>query len=155
MVRNQVTRSAACSDALPPSLKSPTPVRLLPLSSAFTSSTYCALKDTSSTHTHIHSLSLTHTMKFVAPVIALAAGISTVVGQAATDSICDRYTTALLKNNTAENQATVLTLVVNTALIGNYTNPAGPAMNAVTGILNNGTYMGTDVSLLKVSGSET
>lgn len=34
-------------------------------------------------------------------------------------SICDYYTTALLKNNTAANQYTVLTLVVNTAVIGN------------------------------------
>jgi hypothetical protein len=36
-------------------------------------------------------------------------------------SICDYYTTALLKNNTAENQKTLLTLVVNTAVIGNCT----------------------------------
>jgi len=34
-------------------------------------------------------------------------------------SVCDYYTTALLKNNTAENQKTLLTLVVNTAVIGN------------------------------------
>jgi hypothetical protein len=34
-------------------------------------------------------------------------------------SICDYYTTALLKNNTAANQKTLLTLVVNTAVIGN------------------------------------
>jgi hypothetical protein len=87
-------------------------------------------------------------MKFTATAAALAASIGLVAGQ---QSICDKYTTALLKNNTAANQATVLTLVVNTALIGNYTNPAGPAKNAVTGILNNGTYMGTPVSLLKVS----
>lgn len=38
-------------------------------------------------------------------------------------SICDYYTTALLKENTAENQAKLLTLVVNTAAIGNYTQP--------------------------------
>ena len=36
-------------------------------------------------------------------------------------SICDWYTTALLKENTAENQLKVLTLVVNTAVIGNCT----------------------------------
>lgn len=34
-------------------------------------------------------------------------------------SICDYYTTALLKDNTASNQATLLTLVVNTVVIGN------------------------------------
>jgi hypothetical protein len=33
--------------------------------------------------------------------------------------ICDYYTTALLKENTAANQLTLLTLVVNTAVIGN------------------------------------
>ena len=36
-------------------------------------------------------------------------------------TICDYYTTALLKNNTAANQKTLLTLVVNTAVIGNCT----------------------------------
>lgn len=91
-------------------------------------------------------------MKFAATLTALAASASIV---SAATSLCDKYTTALLKNNTAENQLTVLTLVVNTALIGNYTNPAGPAKNAVTGILNNGTYKGTPVSLLKVSESHT
>lgn len=34
-------------------------------------------------------------------------------------SICDKYTTALLTNNTAENQLTLLTLLVNTVVIGN------------------------------------
>ena len=33
--------------------------------------------------------------------------------------ICDYYTKALLKENTAENQATLLTLLVNTVVIGN------------------------------------
>lgn len=36
-------------------------------------------------------------------------------------TICDYYTTALLMNNTAANQMTLLTLVVNTAVIGNCT----------------------------------
>lgn len=49
-----------------------------------------------------------------------------------TVSLCDKYTTALFKNNTAENQQTLVTLVVNTAIIGNYTNGS---MNAVPGIL--------------------
>lgn len=47
-------------------------------------------------------------------------------------SLCDKYTTALFKNNTAENQQTLITLVVNTAIIGNYTNGS---MNVVPGIL--------------------
>ncbi|KAI8947354.1 hypothetical protein F4801DRAFT_561207 [Xylaria longipes] len=61
-------------------------------------------------------------------------------------SICDYYTTALLKNNTADNQATLLTLVVNTVVIGNYTEPNVGVK--VAGILAPGKYNGTDVNLL-------
>lgn len=53
-------------------------------------------------------------------IAAAAASISGVSAQRPSDtSVCDYYTTALLKNNTAENQATLLTLVVNTVVIGN------------------------------------
>ena len=38
-------------------------------------------------------------------------------------SICDYYATALLKENTPANQYTLLTLLVNTVVIGNYTVP--------------------------------
>lgn len=49
-------------------------------------------------------------------------------------------------NNTPTAQYTLLTLLVNTALIGNYTQPnVGVAVN---GILNPGTYNGTNVNLL-------
>ena len=61
-------------------------------------------------------------------------------------SICDYYTTALLKNNTAANQLTLLTLIVNTALIGNYTTPNVGI--SVTGILNPGTFNGESINLL-------
>lgn len=61
-------------------------------------------------------------------------------------SACDKYTTALLKVNNATNQYTLLTLVVNTALIGNYTQPnVGISVN---GILKPGTYNGTAINLL-------
>lgn len=50
--------------------------------------------------------------------LALAAAISTVTAQNTT-SFCDKYTTALFTNNTAENQLMLLTAVVNTAVIGN------------------------------------
>src|SRR5579871_6699776 len=63
------------------------------------------------------------------------------------ESICDFYTTALLKNNTAENQYTLLTLVVNTAVIGNYTQPNVGI--AVPGILAPGMQDGVAVDLLK------
>ncbi|KAK0709997.1 hypothetical protein B0T26DRAFT_743248 [Lasiosphaeria miniovina] len=60
-------------------------------------------------------------------------------------SICDYYTTALLQNNTAENQYKLLTLLVNTAVIGNYTTPNVGV--AVPGILTPGTFNGTAVKL--------
>jgi hypothetical protein len=80
-------------------------------------------------------------------------------------SICDYYTTALLKENTADNQATLLTLVVNTVVIGNCTSPcscvSSPLLTInsrtdtepnvgikVPGILAPGQYNGADVNLL-------
>jgi hypothetical protein len=79
--------------------------------------------------------------------IVLGFAASAVVAQRpANTSICDYYTSALLQNNTATNQYTLLTLVVNTALIGNYTKPnVGIAVN---GILNQGTYNGSTINLL-------
>lgn len=53
---------------------------------------------------------------------SIAAIVGAVAAQApAGTSICDYYTTALFTNNTAANQYTLLTLLVNTAVIGNYT----------------------------------
>jgi hypothetical protein len=52
--------------------------------------------------------------------LAVAAAVGSAVAQRPSNtSICDYYTTALLTNNTAANQKTLLTLVVNTAVIGN------------------------------------
>ena len=52
--------------------------------------------------------------------LALLTAATAVAAQRPEDeSICDYYTKALLKENTAENQATLLTLVVNTVVIGN------------------------------------
>lgn len=52
--------------------------------------------------------------------LTIAAVVSTVAAQNATaPSFCDKYTTALFMNNTAENQLKLLTAVVNTAVIGN------------------------------------
>lgn len=39
------------------------------------------------------------------------------------ESICDRYTMTLLKQSTARNQYTFLTLLVDTVFICNYTQP--------------------------------
>ncbi|KAK2602293.1 hypothetical protein N8I77_008840 [Diaporthe amygdali] len=79
-------------------------------------------------------------------IVALTA-TSVVSAQRPTDtSICDYYTTALLKENTAANQLTVLTLLVNTVVIGNYTTPNVGVV--VPGILAPGTFDGKDVNLL-------
>lgn len=75
--------------------------------------------------------------------LALMGVISSAVAQ--NMSVCDKYTTALLMENNATNQYTLLTLLVNTVVIGNYTQPN---KNAVPGILAKGEYMGTEVNLL-------
>ena len=67
-------------------------------------------------------------------------------GRPASVSICDYYTKALLKRDTAKNQQLLLTLLVNTAVIGNYTQPN---YNAVPGILAPGVYNGEQVNLLQ------
>lgn len=92
-------------------------------------------------------------MKFLTYAAAAAASVVSALAQDSDMSICDKYTTALLMENNATNQQTVLTLVVNTALIGNYPNPVEP-MNNVTGILNPGMYNGENVNLLPVSYSK-
>ena len=52
--------------------------------------------------------------------LAVAAAIGSAVAQHPFNtSICDNYTTALLKNNTVAYQNTLLPLVVNTTVIGN------------------------------------
>jgi hypothetical protein len=61
-------------------------------------------------------------------------------------SICDYYTGALLKKDSEANQELLLTLLVNTAVIGNYTQPN---YNYVPGILTPGTYNGENVNLLQ------
>lgn len=76
----------------------------------------------------------------------LAAASSVIAQRPMNTSICDYYTTALLKDNNATNQYTLLTLVVNTAVIGNYTKPNVGI--AVPGILSPGIYNGTQVNLV-------
>ncbi|KAH0602093.1 hypothetical protein MHUMG1_00972 [Metarhizium humberi] len=77
--------------------------------------------------------------------VMLAAAVTFVDAQRPKDqSICDYYTTVLLKTNNATNQATLLTLLVNTVVIGNYTMPNH---NAVPGILAPGEIDGKKVNL--------
>ncbi|KPM44229.1 hypothetical protein AK830_g2325 [Neonectria ditissima] len=76
-----------------------------------------------------------------------AATVASATAQRPSDTpICDYYTTALLKNNTAENQLGLLTVLVNTVVIGNYTKPNVGIM--VPGILAPGKVNGTAVNLL-------
>lgn len=78
-----------------------------------------------------------------------AAFLSSIAAASAAASICDTYTAALFASkggNTAANQQTLLTLVVNTAVIGNYTQPNVGI--AVPGLLNPGVYDGQQVNLL-------
>jgi len=87
--------------------------------------------------------------------VAVGAGVASAQNMTAAPlSICDKYTTALLKNNTAANQYTLLTLLVNTAGLGNFTgpgtsNPTLPgSMVKVPGILAPGVYNGEAVNLV-------
>jgi hypothetical protein len=51
--------------------------------------------------------------------LALGAAAAVLAQRPTNTSVCDYYTTALLKENTAANQLTLLTLLVNTVVIGN------------------------------------
>jgi len=77
----------------------------------------------------------------------LSAFAGTVAAQRpANTSICDYYTPLLLGENNATTQLLHMTLLVNTALIGNYTQPnVGVKVN---GILNAGEFKGAPVNLL-------
>lgn len=52
--------------------------------------------------------------------VVLAAAVTAARAERPNDvSICDYYTKALLNENTPQNQATLLTVLVNTVVIGN------------------------------------
>jgi len=94
-------------------------------------------------------------MRFSTLLAGAAVGAGVASAQNMTSqSICDKYTIALLKNNTAANQYTLLTLLVNTVGLGNFTGPgsANPSLPGslvtVPGILAPGVYNGEAVNLL-------
>lgn len=62
-------------------------------------------------------------------------------------SLCDKYTKALLGDTTAAHQKLLITLVVHTAIIGNYTQPNVGIK--VHGILAPAVYNGVPVNLLQ------
>ncbi|KAI9049672.1 hypothetical protein LZ554_006697 [Drepanopeziza brunnea f. sp. 'monogermtubi'] len=76
----------------------------------------------------------------------MIAAVGTVAAQKSSLSICDKYTTALFHDNTAENQLKLLTAVVNTAVIGNYSETKNGV--AVPGILAPAVVNGQRVDLL-------
>ncbi|KAG6013902.1 hypothetical protein E4U43_007066 [Claviceps pusilla] len=84
-------------------------------------------------------------MRFSTLVLAAATGTVVHSQRPKDEPICDYYVKALLKNNTAENQATLLTLLVNTVVIGNYTMPNVGIQ--VPGILAPGEIDGKKVNL--------
>ncbi|KAK4909427.1 hypothetical protein LTR66_017493, partial [Elasticomyces elasticus] len=61
-------------------------------------------------------------------------------------SICDYYTTAVLTKDTPANQYTLLTVLVNTVVIGNYS--ACAVGGSLPGILAPAVYNGEQVNLL-------
>lgn len=61
-------------------------------------------------------------------------------------SICDYYTSALFGNTNSSNEYTLLTVLVNTAVIGNYSE--SKTGQSVPGILAQGTVNGNTVNLL-------
>ncbi|APA15390.1 hypothetical protein sscle_14g101600 [Sclerotinia sclerotiorum 1980 UF-70] len=86
-------------------------------------------------------------MHFKSFAVAALGLVGAVTAQRPTDtSICDYYTTALFKNNTADSQQQLMTRIVNIALIGNG-HYSRRSVN-VTGIISTGTYNGIKVSLL-------
>jgi hypothetical protein len=86
---------------------------------------FCFLIHTYAKHFIHFAFGIIAIMLFTALAVAAAVG-SAVAQRPANTSICDFYTTALLKNNTAANQMTLLTLVVNTAIIGNCRSTSTP-----------------------------
>ncbi|KAK4043928.1 hypothetical protein C8A01DRAFT_32027 [Parachaetomium inaequale] len=85
-------------------------------------------------------------MRFTKITVALVTISSAVAQRPANISICDDYTTALFKNNTAYSQATFLTALVNTVVIGNCEHPNVGVV--VPGTLAKGTFNGTQDNLL-------
>ena len=81
-------------------------------------------------------------------ILALGLGAITLARaqRPANTPICDYYTTAVLKNNTAANQYLLLTVLVNTVVIGNYS--ACAVGGGLPGILAPANYGGEQVNLL-------
>ena len=102
--------------------------------------------DKSSVSFEEQSLEPAYRMQFRYLALAFGAVGSTLAQRPSSTSICDYYTTALLKDDTGANQYALLTVLVNTVVIGNYTPCA--VGGAVPGILAPAYYGGEQVNLL-------
>ena len=85
-------------------------------------------------------------MKSLIASVTLALAGTALAQRPTNTSICDYYSAALLGESNVTTQAIVLTLVVNTAVIGNYTKPNVNV--TVPGILKPAKFNGEDVDLL-------
>ncbi|KAJ3174042.1 hypothetical protein HDU88_000009 [Geranomyces variabilis] len=84
-------------------------------------------------------------MRFPSILASVTAILTCVSRCGAAVSLCDKYTTALFTNNTDANQLKLLTALVNTVIIGNYSTTANNKI--VPGILQTATINGTAVNL--------
>jgi hypothetical protein len=81
-------------------------------------------KSTSSHYSRFESSQKPPIIMYTSLLALLAtAGSVVATGRPSDVSICDYYTTALLTDDTPANQYLLLTLLVNTVVIGNYTQP--------------------------------
>ena len=78
--------------------------------------------------------------------LLLGAAGSALAQRPSSTPFCDYYTTAVLGNNTADSQYNLLTVLVNTVVIGNYSTCA--IGSGLPGILAPATYGGEQVNLL-------
>lgn len=85
-------------------------------------------------------------MLYKSTLLLLGGTYSVLASRPSDTSICDYYTQAVLKSNTPADQYTLLTVIVNTVVIGNYSPCA--VGGSLPGILAPATYGGEKVNLL-------
>lgn len=85
-------------------------------------------------------------MLYKSILVLLGGTYNVLAGRPSGTSICDYYTQAVLMSNTPADQYTLLTVLVNTVVIGNYS--ACAVGGSTAGILAPANYGGEDVNLL-------
>lgn len=97
-------------------------------------------------HRNLLTATPAHIMHFKLFALLCGAAGSALAQRPSGVSICDYYTTALLKEDTPANQYALLTVLVNTVVIGNYS--ACAVGGGLPGILAPANYGGEQVNLL-------